>query len=271
MGVKKDDITIAAPPEAAATTRWIVEVSQQSIFSIPRKVSRSKPAKVGTTYVPTKTGICFVRSADRNRTSIGIARLSGVHASRREGSLVDSQRRDRHEQQQRLHRGRPATLQRYIRASYDRYRARGNRALATLRPVVRGTSLWSCTCGPPPTGTQALTTNTARTMLLLDGEKAPWEDWAYEFRQNMPKGLPISSVRRPRRCKEKDHTNNIKDRLKNVMDLYKVSRYRPDPLDDLSLGCDIPQPGLAALRSADASGGWVQPVTGMRAPRPRSA
>jgi hypothetical protein len=40
--------------------------------------------------------------------------------------------------------------------------------------------------------------------------------------------LQSSSARRPA-ITEKDHISNIKDRLKYVMDLYKVSRYRPAP------------------------------------------
>ena len=40
---------------------------------------------------------------------------------------------------------------------------------------------------PLPARAEALTTNTARTMLLLNGEALP--DWTYEFREKMPKQL----------------------------------------------------------------------------------
>ena len=75
----------------------------------------------------------------------------------------------------------------------------------------------------------ALTTNTARTTLLLNGDKLPWEDWAYEFRENMPKRLADFVSEKASGLTEKDHISSIKDRLKNVMDLYKVSRYDPRP------------------------------------------
>ena len=76
---------------------------------------------------------------------------------------------------------------------------------------------------------QSLTTNTARTTLLLNGEKLPWEDWAYEFREKMPKRLADFVSEKAAALTEKDHINSIKERLKNVLDLYKVSRYRPAP------------------------------------------
>lgn len=75
----------------------------------------------------------------------------------------------------------------------------------------------------------ALTTDTARTTLLLNSDKLPWEDWAYEFRENMPKQLATFISEKAAGLTEKDHISNIKDRLKNIMDLYKVSRYRPAP------------------------------------------
>ena len=38
----------------------------------------------------------------------------------------------------------------------------------------------------PPATSGTLTSNTARTQLLLDGEPLPWAEWAAEFRDSMP-------------------------------------------------------------------------------------
>ena len=61
------------------------------------------------------------------------------------------------------------------------------------RPCCRGLEFCSATgsscCTWSRKRASRLTTNTARTTLLLDGEKMPWEDWAYEFREKMPKQL----------------------------------------------------------------------------------
>ena len=73
---------------------------------------------------------------------------------------------------------------------------------------------------------QSLTTNTARTTLLLNGEKLPWEDWAYEFREKMPKRLVEFVSEKAPALTEKDHINSIKERLKNVLDLYKSASPR---------------------------------------------
>src|SRR6266850_5472508 len=67
---------------------------------------------------------------------------------------------------------------------------------------------------PIPEKGQLLTTNTARTTLLLDNEKLPWEDWAYEFRENMPKRLAQFVNEKAAALTEKDHISGIKDRLK---------------------------------------------------------
>ncbi|MYH37247.1 MAG: hypothetical protein F4160_10660 [Rhodospirillaceae bacterium] len=74
-----------------------------------------------------------------------------------------------------------------------------------------------------------LTTNTARTTLLLNGEELPWSDWAHEFRNQMPSALADFVKEKAQSSTEKDHVKSIKDRLKGVMDLYRVSRYRPIP------------------------------------------
>jgi hypothetical protein len=66
--------------------------------------------------------------------------------------------------------------------------------------------------------------------LLLNGEKLPWDDWAYEFREKMPKELAEFVSEKAAASTERDHISSIKERLKMVMDLYKVSRYRPAPM-----------------------------------------
>jgi hypothetical protein len=105
---------------------------------------------------------------------------------------------------------------------------------------------------PIPAAGQSLTTNTARTTLLLGGEKLPWDEWMYEFREKMPKRL-AEFISEKATVTEKDHLSNIKDRLKAVMDLYKVSRYRPAPagvyLSDESSAVRVGRSPLSATKS----------------------
>jgi hypothetical protein len=103
---------------------------------------------------------------------------------------------------------------------------------------------------------QSLTTNTARTTLLLNGQPLPWDDWAYEFREKMPKPLAAFIRDKAAAITERDHIGSIKERLKNVMDLYKVSRYRPAPtgvyLSDESSAVRVGQSPFSGARSSAA-------------------
>jgi len=72
-----------------------------------------------------------------------------------------------------------------------------------------------------------LSSNTARTQLLIDGEPLPWAEWAAEFRANMP--LPITKLMEEITAGTtgNDHKQAIKERLRHIRDLIRnVSRYR---------------------------------------------
>ena len=83
-----------------------------------------------------------------------------------------------------------------------------------------------------------LTSNTARTQLLLNGEQLPWSDWAAEFREDMPKPIAelVDSVAAA--ASGSDHKQTIRERLKAIADLFRFSRYRPTPKGKLLLESD---------------------------------
>jgi hypothetical protein len=80
-----------------------------------------------------------------------------------------------------------------------------------------------------------LTSNTARTQLLLNGESLPWSDWAAEFRDNMPKPIAELVDRVAAAASGSDHKQTIRERLKAIVDLFKFSRYKPTPKGKLLL------------------------------------
>ena len=80
-----------------------------------------------------------------------------------------------------------------------------------------------------------LTSNTARTQLLLNGEPLPWPDWAAEFRENMPRPIAELVDRVAAAASGSDHKQTIRERLKSIVDLFKLSRYRPTPKGKLLL------------------------------------
>jgi hypothetical protein len=73
----------------------------------------------------------------------------------------------------------------------------------------------------------AVTTNTARTALLVNNEPLPWADWAAEFREHLPQQIADLVAEKAAAASNTDHAKAIRDRLKEIMDLFKLSRYRP--------------------------------------------
>jgi hypothetical protein len=71
--------------------------------------------------------------------------------------------------------------------------------------------------------------NTARTALLRGNEPLPWADWAVEFRDNMPDEIKAMMDEVVSGSSSADHRQAIRERLKLIADLFRLSRYRPTP------------------------------------------
>ena len=89
----------------------------------------------------------------------------------------------------------------------------------------------------PDATSDRLTTNTARTSLLLNNEPLPWSEWATEFREKLPVELKAFVESHAPGPDAGDSVRSIHDRLRAIIDLYKVSRYRPT--QDGSYSADI--------------------------------
>ena len=80
----------------------------------------------------------------------------------------------------------------------------------------------------PTNGPDAvIESNTARTMLLLNNEHLPWADWAADFREKMPPEITVLMEEVSSGSSSSDHRQSIKERLRQIADLFKLSRYRP--------------------------------------------
>ncbi|MEY2518630.1 MAG: hypothetical protein QOF24_389 [Verrucomicrobiota bacterium] len=79
----------------------------------------------------------------------------------------------------------------------------------------------------PDATSDRLTTNTARTSLLIGNEALPWSEWAAEFREKLPAELKAFVESHAPGPDAGDSIRNIRDRLRAIIELYKVSRYRP--------------------------------------------
>ena len=229
VGENKTDSTIAPPPDAASPSRWISKNLNTRYFQFPAALTIK--AREGWDSPRTDKDRNVLRTItgqkpylDQHATASGVESLSGakVHwwilrdepAISNNSGFIESG-------------GHTAAL--YQNELYDRATARAGTALLQRFGILFGYRFVVLYVEPIPTKEQSLTTNTARTTLLLNGEKLPWDDWAYEFREKMPKPLADFVNEKAAAIIEKDYMSNIRDRLKNVMDLYKVSRYRPAP------------------------------------------
>jgi hypothetical protein len=112
----------------------------------------------------------------------------------------------------------------------------------------------------------AVTTNTARTELIVDEGRPPWLDWADEFKANMPTELRefIDSI--DMSVDRKNDDEAIREKIAAVMDLFQVPKYRrsktgEETLDDRN----FTQPSTP---SGDANGKGTQGKDGKKNPRP---
>ena len=71
--------------------------------------------------------------------------------------------------------------------------------------------------------------NTARTHLIMDEEPLPWADWATEFRADLPDEIKNLMDEVTEDSSSTDHREAIRERLKQIRDLIKLSRYRRTP------------------------------------------
>ena len=91
--------------------------------------------------------------------------------------------------------------------------------------------------------------NTARTTLALNGAPLPWEEWAAEFSQHMPAKLVQFVGEAGANAVATDHSQSIRDRLKQIRDLLKISRYRKAKDGQFRIAADQTIPGGAPAAS----------------------
>ncbi len=229
LGIDGDTDTMSAPEGAVSPSRWISKYLNTRYFRFPDGVG-----------VKAREGWDFPRTdGDRNvlRTITGQQQYLNQHcldAGRQElassivhwwilkdepaltnnSGFIESA-------------GHIAAL--YQDELYDRATARAGTAMLQQFGVLFGSRQVVLYLEPGSGDGSSLTTNTARTTLRLNGDGLPWSDWAHEFRERMPAALAEFVKEKAQASTEKDHVKSIKDRLKGVMDLYRVSRYRPSP------------------------------------------
>ena len=142
---------------------------------------------------------------------------------------------------------------------YDRLTARAGGIRLQQFGITFGAPFVVLYVEPIAGPTRSITTNTARTTLLVNNEPLPWEEWAADFREKLPKRLAEFVAEKAAKAAGSDHSKTIRERLRDLLDLYKVSRYRPTPQGPLLVDPDtIARMSIepdASGRAATTSGG----------------
>jgi hypothetical protein len=118
----------------------------------------------------------------------------------------------------------------------------------------------------------AVTTNTARTELIVDEGKPRWLDWADQFKANMPSELRefIDSI--DLNVDRKNDDEAIREKIAAVMDLFQVPKYRrsktgEETIDDKDFTQPPAPPGNANGHGGQANGGKKNPRPFFSGPR----
>jgi hypothetical protein len=137
---------------------------------------------------------------------------------------------------------------------YEMTSGRANTAALQNFGIVFGYQQVVIYVEPTSSAKAEILTNTARTSLLLNGNPLPWADWQDEFRKVMPREIVAHMEAAAAASQASDHKDSIKDRLKQIEDLFKLSRYRPVKGGSLLVGGES-QAGGGGARTSNSKGG----------------
>lgn len=219
--------TMRAPEGAASPSRWIAKYINTRYFEVPRNVTiraregwenprSDKDRNLLRTIIGQKEYL------ERHNNTSGRVALNGATAHwwilKDEPSLTQNSGWIESS-------GHVAAL--YQGELYELSTSRAGRALLQSFGVLFGHNRVVIYIEPHQSENRSVTTNTARTHLLLDGQQFPWEDFAWEFGSKIPHAIRDLMEEVAAGSEASDHTKSIRERLKAIMDLYRVSRYRP--------------------------------------------
>jgi len=246
--------TMKAPPEAASPSTWIAKYLNSRYFHIPDGIVIR--ARQGWEQPRSNTDVNVLRTLvgqsaylEQHKESSGIVDLTSSRAHwwilkdepalGNNSGFIESA-------------GHVAAL--YQNELYEKVSGRAGQARLQQFGVIFGQRQVVIYIEPVPPEGARLTTNTARTDMLLNSLPLPWADWAAEFRENLPDEIAAHMEEFAARASETDHSKSIRERLKAMLDLFKVSRYKPTRNGPLQIGEPTPSAGGRIARSDGGTG-----------------
>ncbi len=225
VGDASEANTMKAPPSVPCPSRWVTKYLNSRYFRFPEGITVK--AREGWEHPRSDSKHCILRTVtgqgpylNKHSRESGSLELSGAvahwwilrdeRAVDADNGMIDSA-------------GHTAAL--YQNELYEHVGGRAGVSRLLQFGVTFGYR-WVVIYVEPEAG-KSLAANTARTHLLLDSEPLPWSEWAAEFRERMPAALRAFITEKSAKAAESDHAKAIRDRLKEIMDLFRISRYRP--------------------------------------------
>jgi Histidine kinase-, DNA gyrase B-, and HSP90-like ATPase len=236
LGNDVDADTVKAPEGAPAPSRWIARYLNTRYFRFPAGITVK--AREGWEFPRTDKNSNLLRTVtgqseylNAHAESSGQAELSGgalAHwwvlrdedaLSQNSGYIASA--------------GHMAAL--YQDELYEMVTGRAGTARLQLFGVIFGSLRVVIYVEPKGGPGKDVTSNTARTQLLINAEPLPWADWAAEFRANMPAEITQLIEQVTERTTSSDHRQAIRERLRQIRDLFRLSRYRPAKSGDVTI------------------------------------
>lgn len=225
LGNKPGESTMDAPPEAQIPSRWITRYLNTRYFRFPAKTTVkarenwTSPRDDKHNMLRTVTGQeawLKANSSDSGMVSLSNATVRWWILKEKvddSGTNVST--------------GHVSAL--YDDEMYEMSVGRAGVARLQSFGVIFGYNRVVLYVEPAQTPKGDLTANTARTHLLIDGQPLPWSDWAAEFRDRIPEPIIKLMDTVAAGAATTENANSIRERLKQIRDLFKFSRYRPTP------------------------------------------
>lgn len=260
LGRSDDDDTMTPPTVAASPSRWIAKYLNTRYFRFPDDITVQ--AREGWTYPREDSARNKLRTItgqekylNDHAASSGTVRLTNATAL---WWILEDTKALGQDSNYYASSGHTAAL--YKNELYESTVGRAATARLQNFGVVFGHRLAVIYVQPDESKDYELTTNTARTHILIDNESLQWHEWAIDFRENMPDEIR-QLIEEKAAASKGDHKDAIRDRLTPLLDLFKLSRYRPVPRGEKEIdservvGGDAASPLRAIRTGSNPRGG----------------
>jgi hypothetical protein len=236
LGMSEDADTMAAPSMAPSPSRWVTKYLNGRYFRFPAGVTvRAREGWLFPTDDKDSNVLRRITGQEEylkeHSAASGTVKLNGALARwwilKNEKAI--SQNSGSHESS-----GHIAAL--YQNELYELQNGRSATAHLQNFGVTLGHKFVVIYIEPDES--QKVTSNTARTYLSINNEPLPWVDWAAEFRGKMPKQISALVAASAAAAIDDDQGKSIRERLEQILDVYKLSRYRPSPSGSVMIDGD---------------------------------